>query len=65
MAQGNADRMAYYGYMVELGRGGLAKDPPLAVRYYGDAARRGSKDAATFLNDMKEYADRSPRGPKP
>jgi TPR repeat protein len=65
MEQGNADGMACYGFMVEIGRGGLEKDPQLAIRYYSDASRRGSAAATTFLSDMKEYADRSPRGPKP
>ncbi len=65
MDQGNADGMAFYGYMVEFGRGGLAKDPALAARYYTDAGKRGSASGRAFLNDMVEFADRSPREPKP
>lgn len=65
MDQGNADGMAFYGYMVEFGRGGVAKDPALAARYYADAAKRGSAYGRAFLNDMTEFADRAPRGPKP
>jgi TPR repeat protein len=65
MDQGNADGMACYAYMVELGRGGVAKDPALAASYYADAGKRGSGYARAFLNDMTEFADRAPRGPNP
>ncbi|MDB5691875.1 MAG: peptidase caspase catalytic subunit p20 [Alphaproteobacteria bacterium] len=65
MEQGNADGMAFYGYMVEFGRGGLAKDPDLAARYYADAGKRGSSYGREFLNDMTEFADRYPRAPNP
>lgn len=65
MDQGNADAMAFYGYMVEFGRGGVAKDPALAASYYAGAAKRGSAYGRAFLNDMTEFADRAPRGPNP
>ena len=65
MDQGNADGMAFYGYMVELGRGGVAKDPALAASYYADAGKRGSSYGRVFLSDMVKFADRAPRGPNP
>ena len=65
MDQGNADGMAFYGYMVELGRGGVAKDPALAASYYADAAKRGSAYGRAMLDNMTEAASRAARGPKP
>ena len=65
MDGGNATATAYYGYMVEFGRGGLTKDPKLAARYYAEAGRRGDFHGGRFLEDMEKYADRRPRGPNP
>ncbi len=49
MDQGNADGMAFYGYMVEHGLGGLEKNREQAVGYYQEALRRGSRYASAFL----------------
>jgi TPR repeat protein len=65
MEQGDGRGTAFYGYMVEFGRGGLARDPVLAASYYREASKRGSSYGNEFLNDMVEFADRFPRGPKP
>ena len=51
MDQGNADAMAFYGYMVERGLGGIEKNREQAIAYYQEAARRGSRFARTFLAD--------------
>jgi TPR repeat protein len=65
MDGGNATAVAYYGYMVEFGRGGLAKDPKAAAHYYAQAGKLGDYHGGRFLSDMTEYADRQPRGPNP
>jgi TPR repeat protein len=55
MEKGSARGMAYYGYMTELGRGGLKRDPEAARRYYREAAARGYADAARMLEDMTRF----------
>lgn len=65
MEQGNADALAFYGYMTELGRGGLDRDRDRAIAYYTEAGKRGSEYGDRFLRDMTEYAHRRPRGPNP
>ena len=52
MDQGNADAMAYYGYMMERGLGGLEKNREQASGYYQEAARRGSRSGRAFLAGM-------------